>query len=82
MIRDRLVEPRKRLVGLTAEGVNIGNVAGRILFVLGDQSGERSIGVGLAPERVVGHRQTDHSTALVRFLFDLGECAGSVAPEH
>src|SRR5437899_2039848 len=76
---ERLVEPRKCLVGLAAEGVNTGDVGGIFLFVLGDQSGERVIGVGLASKRVIDHRQSDHSNGLVWLLFDLGKCAGSVA---
>jgi hypothetical protein len=82
VLLERLVEPGKRLVGLAAESVNISDVVGSILFVLGDQSGERGIGVGLASERVVGHRQTDHSPDVVRLLFDLGQRAASVALEQ
>ena len=59
-VLDRLVEPRECLVGLAALGVDVGDVVCRVLLVLRDQRGERSVGVGLAPERMVGHRQADH----------------------
>ena len=78
-VLDRLVEPRERLISLAAVGVDVGDVVGRVLLVLRDQRGERGVRVGLAPERVVGHRQADHLPDLARLLLDLRQRALRIA---
>ncbi len=83
LVRDRLVEPLKRLVGLAAEGVDVGNVVGPVLFVLGDQCGER--GIGVAPcARARSRPSAGRSSATPSsvLLLDLGERAGSIALEQ
>ena len=81
-VLDRLVEPLERLVGLAAVGVDGCNVGGPVLLVLRDQRGERGVRVGLAPERVVGHRQADHLVDLARLLLDLRQRALRIALEQ
>src|SRR5881396_2248302 len=48
LVCDGLVEPLERFVGIAAERVDVGDVAGRFLLILRDQRVERGIGVGFA----------------------------------
>ena len=71
VVGHRLVQPLEGPVGLTPERQYIGDVVGRILFVLFDQRRERRVGGGHLAQRVMRHRQADQAPSLEGLLLVL-----------
>ena len=78
-VRDGLLQPLEGAVALPAERVHGRDEERAVLLVPRDQVGQRGVGVGLAPERVEGHRQADHLPGFARLLFDLRQRTRRIA---